>query len=141
MNLPIRRRAHALLSDLPELFDAFQPFAGMRPLIDPHAIRLEDQLAEGRYTVRAELPGIDAEKDLEVTVHDGLLTIRAERSEDKADKNRSEFRYGSFARTVSLPAGAKEDTINAEYADGILTVTAQVGEPESPAKQIKVRAK
>ncbi|WP_240677869.1 Hsp20/alpha crystallin family protein [Actinacidiphila soli] len=50
-----------------------------------------------------------------------MLTLRAERSEETEGKHRSEFRYGSFARSVRLPAGARGDQANADYKDGILT--------------------
>ena len=53
--------------------------------------------------IRAELPGIDPAKDVDITVTDGQLTIKAERSEKKESKGRSEFSYGSFMRSVTLP--------------------------------------
>jgi HSP20 family molecular chaperone IbpA len=53
--------------------------------------------------IRAELAGIDPEKDVEVTAGSGYLTIRAERSDKIERKHRSEFRYGSFSRTMGLP--------------------------------------
>lgn len=52
-------------------------------------------------------------KDLDITVRDGRLTIKAERSEKKESKGRSEFSYGSFVRSVPLPASADEDDIQA----------------------------
>ena len=59
-------------------------------------------------------------------MRDGRLTIKAERSEKKETKGRSEFRYGSFVRSVTLPAGANEDDIKATYDKGILTVSVAV---------------
>ena len=59
--------------------------------------------------VRAELPGVDPEKDIDVTVEDGVLTISAERRESTEKKEdtsyRSEFRYGSFVRRLPVPRG------------------------------------
>ena len=109
-------------------------------MFDTHLIRLEDEIEDGHYVVRAEMPGIDPAKDVDITVHDGQLTIKAERSEKKESKGRSEFSYGSFTRTVSLPAGADEDDIKASYDKGILTVSVAVPKGEPAAKHITVQA-
>lgn len=138
MTVPARRQSHSLLPDFQELIDMFPTFGALRPF-DFHTIRVEDKVEEGRYLLRAELPGVDVDNDLNLTVSNGLLTIEATRSEEKAEKGRSEFRYGSFSRTVALPEGAKEDTIEASYDDGILTVTVELGRTEERAKQIPVR--
>jgi HSP20 family molecular chaperone IbpA len=58
----------------------------------PHprqVIRLEDEIQDGHYVLRAELPGIDPAKDVDITVREGQLTIKAERSERKETKGRS----------------------------------------------------
>ncbi len=112
-------------------------------MVDTHLIRLEDEMQDGHYLLRAELPGIDPAKDVDITVHDGQLTIKAERSEKKEANGRSEFTYGSFTRSVTLPAGANEDDIKANYDKGILTVDVVL--PEQPAaaaseKHIAVQA-
>ncbi len=86
-------------------------------------MRTEEGVENGRYVVRAEMPGIDPEKDAEVTVSKGILTIHAERQEDTDNKHRSEFRYGSFTRHVTLPASADEKNIEASYDKGILEVS------------------
>ena len=89
--------------------------------------------------IRAEIPGIDPEKDVKVTVEDNTLVIAAERTEEKSDKTRSEFQYGSFRRAMTLPTGAKVDDIKASYADGILTVTIGIGaEAADQAQQIAI---
>ncbi|MGW5118583.1 Hsp20/alpha crystallin family protein [Streptomyces noursei] len=87
-----------------------------------HEIRIEEHLTEDAYQVKAELPGIDPEKNLEIDVTGGFLTIRAEREERTETKESSEFHYGSFARAVRLPSGARGDRATADYTDGILTV-------------------
>ncbi|GAB3490145.1 Hsp20/alpha crystallin family protein [Amycolatopsis cihanbeyliensis] len=137
MNLPVRRHTHTVLPDLAEIFETITPFAGLRPLLDSHTIRIEDKVEDGKYVLRAEIPGVTA-KDLNVSVHNGLLTVEAERSQSTSGKGRSEFRYGSFSRTVSLPAGAAEDEIRADYADGILTVAVALAEQEDIRKHIEV---
>lgn len=88
-----------------------------------------EQFQDGTtLVVRAEVPGIDPDKDVDVSVSDGMLHIRAEREEKSEHKSkngyRSEFRYGSFSRSVALPAGAKEEDITATYKDGVLEVRA-----------------
>ena len=64
-------------------------------------------------------------------MRDGVLTIKAERTEKKESNGRSEFSYGSFVRSVTLPAGADEDAIKASYDKGILTVSVPVTESAS----------
>jgi HSP20 family protein len=127
---------------LPELFDwadQFPPFFAARSLISPHLIRVEDKIEDGHYVIRAEIPGIDPDKDVKITIEDDMLVINAERTEDKSDKTHSEFQYGSFRRAMTLPTGAKADDIKATYNDGILTVAVGVGaEPPAQARQIPV---
>ncbi|BBY37291.1 alpha-crystallin [Mycobacterium mantenii] len=139
--LPATQKPRSLLPEFSDFFAAFPSFAGIRPLFDTRLMRLEDEMAEGRYEVRAEIPGIDPDKDVDVTVRDGQLTIKAERSEKKEFDGRSEFSYGSFVRTVSLPAGADEDDIRATYDKGILTVSVKVSEPASAEKHVQVATK
>lgn len=83
--------------------------------------------------IRAELPGLDPEKDVEVSVEPGVLTIHAERREETKQDRHSEFKYGSLTRTMSLPAGADPNKITASYDQGILKVTVPVPEEANPA--------
>ncbi len=136
--LPAAQKSHSLFPEFGEFFAGFPSFAGIRPLFDPKLMRLEDELVDGRYEVRAEIPGIDPAKDVDITVRNGQLTIKAERSEKKEFEGRSEFSYGSFVRTLSLPAGADEDDIKATYDKGILTVSVRVSEPSAPEKRVQV---
>lgn len=92
------------------------------------AIKVEEMVDGNTLVVRAELPGIDPEKDVDVTVADGVLSIKAERQEKKEQKDkdsyRSEFRYGSFMRRIPLPGGVQQGDITASYKDGLLEVRA-----------------
>ena len=108
------------------------------PQLGP-SIRIEDYLDGDRYVVRAELPGVDPAEDLRVSYDEGQLRLDVVRKEAQRDKTRSEFRYGSYYRLISLPAGVKDDTIVARYANGILEITAKIGEPESSAKEIPIK--
>jgi HSP20 family protein len=99
-------------------------------------LRVEEYEDDGTLIVRAELPGIDPDKDVELSVADGTLHIRArreERTEKKGkDVYRSEFRYGSFVRNVALPAGVSVDDITASYKDGVLEIRAPMAEEAKP---------
>lgn len=134
----LARRDRGPLADMIDMLET--PWTFLRPA-PGHLMRVEDFVRDGSYVVRAELPGIDPDKDLEVTVADGILTINAERREEFTDKHRSEFRYGTFSRSVSLPAGADEEHVEAVYGHGILEVTVKLAEEtaEKAARKIPVR--
>jgi HSP20 family molecular chaperone IbpA len=133
-----------LLPELSELFSGFSGFptlaglTGLRSFFDGDLMRLEDVTRDGVYEVRAELPGMDPTDDIEVTVRDGQLTIKAERTQTSESIGHSEFSYGSFVRSVTLPAGADEDDINATYDRGILTVTVPLAEDQPAEKRVEV---
>ena len=98
------------------------PFVAARP-VAAQAMRMEEFVANGRYVVRAVLPGVDPAKDMEVSVAKGILTVRAERREDLRGQHRSEFRYGTFSRHLPLPVTADANDIRATYHWGILQVS------------------
>jgi HSP20 family protein len=100
-------------------------------------IRMEDHISDTEYTVRAELPGLDPEKDVQISVNHGTLTIHAERKEEKQARHRTEFRYGMMQRSVRLPANADEDKVTARYGKGILEVTVPL-KAAPAAKQIEI---
>jgi HSP20 family protein len=90
--------------------------------------------------VKAELPGLKRE-DIEVSLNDGALSISGERkSGEKAEDTevrRSERFVGRFQRTITLPSSVKGDKVNAQYKDGVLTVTLPKAEEAKP-RQIQV---
>ena len=124
---------------VPDLIDWFEePFLALRPYLG-QAIKVEDYTEDGHYLVRAEVAGIDPEKELEVWVRDGYVTIRAIRPDEIEDKHRTEFRYGSFSRTVQLPPAADTDDVTAECANGILTIKLGLkGERQEAMKKVQV---
>jgi HSP20 family protein len=142
--LAVQRQSRPLLPELSELFSGFSGFptiaglAGLRSIFDGNLLRIEDETKDGFYEIRAELPGVDPTDDIEVTVRDGELTIRAQRTRTSESNGHSEFSYGSFVRTVVLPAGADEDDINAIYDRGILTVTVPLAEDQQAEKRVEV---
>jgi HSP20 family protein len=89
-------------------------------------LRTEEYQDADMTVVRAELPGLDPENDIEVTVADGVLRIHAhreQRAEQKAKEGyRSEFRYGEFVREILLAEGAALEEVQASYNNGILEV-------------------
>jgi len=138
MSITLRRDPRTVIPDFIDWFE--EPFLTLRPYLG-RAIRIEDYTEDGHYVVRAEIAGIDPEKDLEISAGAGYLSIRAERSSQVEGKHRSEFRYGSFSRTLELPPGADTDDVTAEYADGILTVKVAVkGGQKEAVKKIPVTA-
>jgi HSP20 family molecular chaperone IbpA len=136
--LAVQRQSRPLLPELSELFNGLPTFASLRPLFDASLIRVEDETKDGIYELRAELPGVDPVEDVEIRVLDGQLTIKAERSQTSDSDGRSEFSYGSFERTVTLPAGADEDEIHAIYDRGILTISVPLGDDEPAEKHIEI---
>lgn len=138
-NVPAQR-PRSLFPDLAEFFSGFPTWAQLRPTFGPNLMRLEEELSEGKYEIRAEIPGVDPAKDIDVSVHDGQLTIKAERTEKKEQTGRSEFSYGSFTRTVTLPAGADEDNVTAALDKGILTVSVPVSSQVAGPKKVQIEA-
>ncbi|MFE3327033.1 Hsp20/alpha crystallin family protein [Streptomyces sp. NPDC059176] len=124
--------------DLPDWFEALPSRFSMPAMAELYPMRVEEYTEDDRYVVRAELPGVDVE-NLDVTVEDGVLTIKAERTERDVDKNRSEIRYGSLARSMPLPKSADEDDVRAEYVDGMLTISIGLGQEKAETKHIEIR--
>jgi len=138
MNIVLHRDPRTVVPDLIDWFE--EPFLTLRPYLG-QAIKVEDYTEDGQYVVRAEIAGIDPDKELEVSAGDGYLTIRAIRPGKIEDKHRTEFRYGSFSRTVQLPAAVDTDDVTAECANGILTVKLGIkGERQEAMKRVKVTA-
>ena len=93
-------------------------------------LRIEELREGDNLIIKAELPGIDPDKDVEITVTGDVLRVHARREAKsettKAGAYRSEFRYGSFERDISLPQRVDPASIEATYTDGILTVKVPV---------------
>jgi HSP20 family protein len=136
MSSILHRDPKTLVPDFIEWFE--EPFLTMRPYLG-HAIKVEDYTEDGRYVVRAEIAGIDPEKELEVWAGSGYLAIRAVRSGKLEDKHRTEFRYGSFSRTVQLPPDADTDDVTTEYSNGILTIKLGLkGQQQGAMRRVQV---
>jgi HSP20 family protein len=105
-------------------------------------IKVEEFTDENHIVIRAELPGVDPDRDIDVTVDDGVLTIKAQRREERQDKSdegyRTEFRYGSFVRQVRLPKGTGPEVISAAYRDGVLEIRMPKPSGESSKQRIQI---
>lgn len=124
---------------MPRFFgDLFDWLETETPARGGHLIRIEDRITDSEYKIRAELPGCDPQKDIEIGVANGVLSIRCTREEQKQEHDRTEFRYGLMHRTVRLPANAKEEKIAAKYGSGILEVTVPLTEQKPSGRQIPI---
>ena len=96
---------------------------------------------KGDLVVRVELPGLDVGKDVKVNIEDGALLIKGERRQREEAREdeyyRMETSYGSFIRRVPLPEGIDEDTITAEYKDGVLEVVVPKAAAQIEAPKVK----
>ncbi len=112
----IRRQMDRLLDDLIET-------NGDRPTWTP-AVELKD--AGDAFVLRVQLPGVN-EKDLDIQVTKDTVKIAGEHRQGSQNQEngyyRSEFRYGKFSRTVGLPIAVQNDQVQANYTDGILSLT------------------
>ena len=98
---------------------------------------------DGAYDIAVELPGME-EKDIDVSVANGMLTIKGEKKQEKEEKRKdyylSERRYGSFERTFGLPDGVDTDKIAANFKKGVLTITLPKT-PEAQKQEKKIAVK
>jgi len=120
-------------SPFAELTRTSQLWSGWTPALDVY----EDKES---FIVKAELPGMKRE-DIEVSLHDGALSISGERKSETqhedAEVYRAERFFGRFQRTVTLPGPVAADKVKAQYKDGVLTITLPKTEEAKP-KQIDV---
>lgn len=129
----MNRMFDAMLADFDASFASLVPGEGVGFAAWP---RVDLTETDAEITVTAELPGL-AEKDVEVFVDDGALTLRGERHEEKRDAERqiAERYWGRFERRVALPAEVLPEKVAASMKDGVLTVTL----PKSPQARQRTR--
>jgi HSP20 family protein len=105
------------------------------------SLRVEEFTEDGKFVVKAEIPGLDPKKDVEITLQEGILRIRAERrEEDKSEARefvRREIRYGSFERDIALPQAVSESEVDATYENGVLEIRVPLKEV-APKKAIPI---
>lgn len=94
------------------------------------------------YVIRMELPGIDPERDLEITTEDGTIRIRGERHEEEEEKAegyiRRETSYGTFERAFRLPADVNSEDLKATHENGVLEIVVP-GASKRPTQRVPVQ--
>jgi HSP20 family protein len=129
----------SLRRDMDRLFEDFSRDLGWEAPLRM-APRVDVSETESEIKIEAELPGVD-EKDVEVVVSDGRLTIKGEKKQEKEEKKKDyhmvERSYGSFARSITLPFEADPDKVRATFVKGVLNVTVPKP-PEVKAKEKKI---
>ena len=165
MTTTLARRSNRTRNDLPSIFSS-DPFGELRdefdqmlsnwfstsdsPSVLPSFSPLLDlKETDANYEVQVDLPGIQA-SDLHVQVSDNGLTISGERKYEKTEGKKTDGKknggtphyveryHGSFSRSIVLPTAVKQDKIDAQYRDGVLTVTLPKAEEAKPC-QITVK--
>jgi HSP20 family protein len=96
---------------------------------------------KNEIVVKAEVPGLEP-KDIDISLSDGLLTIKGEKKQEREEKEENyhlvERTYGSFTRSIRLPKEVQSDKINASYKNGILKVVLPKSE-EAKKKEVKIK--
>ena len=137
----------AMRAEMDRVFDSFlgNRWAGLPSLLGDDdrrmvAPRVDVKENGSQIVIEAELPGME-EKDVDVTLRDGVMTIKgekkSEREEDKDDYHVSERSYGSFQRTFRLPDTVDDEKVEAKLDKGVLRITLQK-RPEAVKAEKKI---
>ena len=115
---------------------------GLAPWMQEGALAVDiSEGKEGETIVRASLPGFKKE-DVHVSVHNGVLDIKAESNEESETKDekfyRKERRYGSLSRRIALPGNPSGEDVAAELKDGVLTVKVPADVKAGP-KRVEIK--
>jgi len=151
--LPVRRAGNpylALQNEMNRIFDRLlgawdlEPFDRWPTFAASFAPSVDVTETDKEVRVQAELPGMD-EKDIEVTLANGILTIQGEKREEREEKDAgswcSECRYGRFHREIALPTQVDEAKATATLTKGVLTVTLpKTPEAQDRRKRIQIKS-
>jgi HSP20 family protein len=139
----------AFRNEMDRLFDDFlgwPTLSSTRPALPSGQLitpALDVKETDKELVVKADLPGID-EKDVQLTIHNGILTLRGEKKSERKDERENyhlvERSYGSFQRSIRLPESVDEDKAEARFDKGVLTVTLPK-RPEAVKQQKKIQIK
>jgi HSP20 family protein len=121
------RTGTSLRQEIERLFDRFvEPGWMQMPALGDWEPKVDVSETKDAVVVRAEVPGVD-QKDIGLSLQEGVLTIKGEKEEEKEEKDkryhRVERSYGAFARAIRLPAAVDSSKVSATFKDGVLTVT------------------
>jgi HSP20 family protein len=114
-------------TEMDRLFERFmEPWAAEMPSLGQWDLKVDVAENSQAVVVKAEVPGVD-QKDLQISLEDGQLTIKGEKEAEKEEKDkryhRVERSYGAFARALRLPATVDGSKATATSKDGVVTVT------------------
>jgi HSP20 family protein len=137
----IPKREHFLTTDMfDRFFNDFYPMSIFKEK-DEWLPAFDIVENEKEYIVSTELPGMEA-KDIDVTLSDGILTVKGEKRQEHEDKgedyHRIERRYGSFHRSFKIPEKIEKEGVDANYKEGVLKLTLPKTE-KSETKKIEVK--
>lgn len=129
---------------MPEWLERWEPFRWLAERQHHELpIPVEEYVDGDELVVRAELPDVDPDEDVSMTVSDGVLEITARRRRHKAIEAghmlRSELRYGTLSRSVRLPGDVAADDIAASYADGMLTIRLPIDRAQAGARRVPIQ--
>jgi HSP20 family protein len=140
--LSLHREVNRLFDDVFRGFDSPLPSLGRFSSFGGNWPSVEVSDGEKEIRVTAEVPGLD-EKDIEVLLDDGVLTLKGEKRSDTEDKNRqfSERFYGIFERRIPIGYEVEDDKVDARFNNGVLTVTLpKTAKAQSQARRIEIKS-
>jgi len=143
--IPGRETVFSLIPDF-DFFDGFLNDLALKDVMNEERFLVpafDISETEKEYLITGEIPGVDV-KDLDITLTDGILTVRGEKNHEKEENegnyHRVERHYGSFCRSFRIPNTVKTEKLDATYKDGILKIALPKAEV-SQAKKIEVKEK
>jgi HSP20 family protein len=108
-------------------------------LLAPH---MDVSETDKELRIQAELPGV-SEKDIDVSLHEDVLTIRAEKKQERKEEREgvhfSERAFGTFQRSLRLPYQVNPDQVQARFENGVLSVTLPKTQPQERSRRIQVQ--
>jgi len=137
------REVSRLRREMDRLWDDFfgPGRRALQPLVEEWVPAMDLSETADKVVVKAEVPGMEP-KDIDISLSGDLLTIRGEKKSEREEKKENyhlvERSYGSFSRSVRLPAAVNADKIEARYEKGVLTITCPKKEKVKP-KAIDVK--
>jgi HSP20 family protein len=140
--LSLHREVNRLFDDVFRGFDGRLPSFSRAASLGGTWPSVEISDNEKQIEVTAEVPGLD-EKDIEILLEDGVLTLRGEKRSESEDKDRqfSERYYGRFERRIPLGYEVENDNVDARFRNGILTVVLpKTAKAQSQAKRIEIKS-
>lgn len=139
--LSLHREVNRLFDDVFRSFDSRLPAFGSLPQLGLAWPSVEISDGDKQIKVTAEIPGLE-EKDIEVLLDDGVLTLKGEKRSETEDREKqfSERFYGRFERRIPLGVEVEQDKVEARFRNGVLTVTLPKSEKaQSQVKRIAIR--